>query len=451
MWYVCITGGIWLSTLGFCNPRPGISPLPCHSADMVKCLMVANDKNLKDINTECSGNLELQTLVMATIEEYKQGVFMKKTVAGGAEPHAGPGLMTAELVRRRSAKGKRATPGADEAADAGAGGAQPSTDESFINGPGFTIAADQKDFKNAQKLYKHWSVTVFLHLFRFCEPSVFTPAQRKIDSKNVCRIMFTRGVGLECGAVDESESDKSTTTNYAECFEALRQLYICNGRIFRLLVIVNGTVSMNDPVLAMYDLRVVTGRARAESPDGGEELQVVDTVSLKAVNVPSPYLSGRTSQEFLAMKIRFPFSRAKASLITGDAEEPLISDLFPREVRCLRRQFSNRLGATKKLAPLPLLKSPSGSAAHNCPPTSPIDNTGASSAQPSVAPAAQPAPGAPAAGSVAPPATTKIVAAKVAAAALAAAEVAAAAMSPPPPPSPPATTGATLTAAKKAP
>ena len=34
--------------------------------------------------------------------------------------------------------------------------------------------------------------------------------------------MFTRGMGLECGAVDESESDKSQTNDYAECFEALR-------------------------------------------------------------------------------------------------------------------------------------------------------------------------------------------------------------------------------------
>ena len=40
---------------------------------MAKALMKMNDKNLKDINDHCSGNLELQTLVMATIDEYKGG------------------------------------------------------------------------------------------------------------------------------------------------------------------------------------------------------------------------------------------------------------------------------------------------------------------------------------------------------------------------------------------
>ena len=71
-------------------------------------------------------NLELQALVIATIDKYKA-----TTVAGGAQPLAGPGGMTAELVRRR--RGKRATPGAEEAADAGDGGAQPPAGEGLIH------------------------------------------------------------------------------------------------------------------------------------------------------------------------------------------------------------------------------------------------------------------------------------------------------------------------------
>ena len=200
---------------------------------MAKALMKMNDKNLKDINAGCDGNLELPTLVMATIEEYKQQAIVRTTDSGDAQPLAGPGGMTAELVRRRNARGKRATPGDDEAADAGAGGAQPPAGEGFIDGPGFTIAANHKPLAAHHKLYKNWPVKMFLDLFRYCEPSVFTTAQKAIDSKIVCRVMFTRGMGLECGAVDESESDKSTTQDYAQCFEALRQLYIMNGRVFR--------------------------------------------------------------------------------------------------------------------------------------------------------------------------------------------------------------------------
>ena len=145
---------------------------------------------------------------------------------------------------------KRATPGAREAADAGAGEAHPPAGEGFIDDPGFTIAADHKPLIAHQKLYKNWSLKMFLELFRFCEPSMFTSAQKAIDSKIVCRVMFTRGMGLECGAVDEAESDKSTTTDYAECFEALRQLYIMNGRVFRQLIIIEGGVSIADPDLA---------------------------------------------------------------------------------------------------------------------------------------------------------------------------------------------------------
>ena len=265
---------------------------------MAKALMKTNDKNLKDIQGACTGNLELQMLVLATIDEYKGGALMR-SAAGGAQPHAGPGGMTAELVRRRTSRGRRATPGDDEAADAGAGGAQPPAGEGYVDGPGFTIPANHKPLAAHHKVYKNWSVKMFLDLFRYCEPSVFTTARKAIDSKILCRVMFTRAFGLESGAVDEAESDKSTTAEYAECFEALRQLYIAHGRVFRQLTINNGSVNIHDPVLAMYELRVVTGPARAESPGGDEE--------------------------FLAMKIRFPFSRAKASLITHDGEEPLIT------------------------------------------------------------------------------------------------------------------------------
>ena len=70
----------------------------------------------------------------------------------------------------------------------------------------------------------------------------------------------------------------------------------------------------------MYELRVVTGPARAESPGGDEEFQVIDkSLSRNSVKAPPAYVSGKTSQEFLAMKIRSAFSRAKASLVTGDA------------------------------------------------------------------------------------------------------------------------------------
>ena len=53
-----------------------------------KTLMKMNDKNMKEINTDY--NLELQALAIATIDEYKA-----TTVAGGAQPLAGPGGMTA--------------------------------------------------------------------------------------------------------------------------------------------------------------------------------------------------------------------------------------------------------------------------------------------------------------------------------------------------------------------
>ena len=221
----------------------------------------------------------------------------------------------------------------------------------------------------------------------------------------------------------------------------MRQLYNAHGRVFRLLTINNGSVNIHDPVLAMYELRVVTGPARAESPGDGTELQVVDK-SLQhrcAATVPSVYVSGMSAQEFLATKIRFPFSRAKASLITGEVDEPLIADFFPRVVRRLRRRISDGLGATQPSVPaLPPPENPSGSAALNRPLTSPVSNTGACSVQPIIEPPddwAPPAPDAPGA-------------ALRAADAFLAARIAKAAPSPAPPPSPPPTAGEALDAAK---
>ena len=156
--------------------------------------------------------------------------------------------------------------------------------------------------------------------------------------------------------------------------------------------------------------------------------------------MPWQYVSDKSPQDFLAMRIRHPFSRAKASLITGDFEEPLIGDFFPRTVRRLRRRISDDLGATQPSQPaLPPPMCPSESAALIRPLTSPVSKTSAGSAQPIVEPLEELAPGARAAPSVATPATTGVVAAKVAAAA----------PSPSQPPSPPATTGGALSAAKK--
>ena len=118
------------------------------------------------------------------------------------------------------------------------------------------------------------------------------------------------------------------------------------------------------------------------------------------------------------MKIRSQFSRAKASPITKDGDEQLLVDFYPRHVRRLRRRISENLGVTQPIAtqPIPRLPppvGPSGSAALSRPPTSPVADMGAGSAQP----AAEPAPGAPAAPPAAPPATTGAVAAEALAAA----------------------------------
>ena len=314
-----------MSTICFCNPRRGKSPPPSPAAAMAKPLLRMNDKNLKYIHSACSGNLELQTLVMSTIDDYKQGTLVRTEDVGGAQTLVGVGGLCSELVRRRHSRGKRPAPGDAQAAHARAGGAHSPAGEGFIDGPGFKIAADHKPLTAHQKLYKNWSVKMFLELFQYVEASVFTRAQKAIDSKNVCRIMFTRGMGLECGAVDESESDKSTTTDYAECFEALRQLYIMSGRVFRQLSIINGSVNTNDPVLAMYELRVVTGPARAESPGDDVEFQVLDKSMWHstAAQVPWHYVSDKSPRAKLVNTPQMLMSAsrggAKSPAAEGDA------------------------------------------------------------------------------------------------------------------------------------
>ena len=137
--------------------------------------------------------------------------------------------------------------------------------------------------------------------------------------------LFSPLRSLECGAVDEYESDKSTTTDFAESFEALRQLYIMNGRVFRQLSIINGSVNTNDPVLAMYELRVVTGPARAESPGDDVEFQVLDKSMWHstAAQVPWHYVSDKSPRAKLVntpqMLMSAPRGGAKSPTTEGDA------------------------------------------------------------------------------------------------------------------------------------
>ena len=76
-----------------CSIQRALRPSPCaFAAAMAQMnLLKTNDRSMKEIKRECEGNLELQTLVFATIEDYKEKFRQTTSGASGANPPTGPG------------------------------------------------------------------------------------------------------------------------------------------------------------------------------------------------------------------------------------------------------------------------------------------------------------------------------------------------------------------------
>jgi hypothetical protein len=272
-------------------------------------LLKCNDSNLRDIKGELEGNLELQMIVLGTIQDYKK-----------AANDAG---RTRQLVVKRKERGER-TAAAQKAkksrcVDGASEGAAP-TQMCCVDTPG-QIAGGENDLPKGCKSYSGWKVGFFVELFQYCEPSLFSDAMKAIDSKNLARQLFEFGFGLKAAAIDGETPDKPGTLRKFNCFAALREVYIANGRPFRRLGFGPGGVDWSKPGQGVYQLVIETLHADLGSERGrpNTKFLVRNTIASKTIEMPSGYLGDISGEEYTALRIGRNFSASGAWLLSNNS------------------------------------------------------------------------------------------------------------------------------------
>ena len=309
-------------------------------------LLKCNDSNLREIKAELEGNLELQMIVLGTIQDYKK-----------AANDAG---RTRQLVAKRKERGER-TAAAQKAkksrcVDGASEGAAP-TQMCCVDTPG-QIAGGENDLPKGCKSYSGWKVGFFVELFQYCEPSLFSDAMKAIDSKNLARQLFEFGFGLKAAAIDGETADKPGTLRKFNCFAALREVYIANGRPFRRLAFGPGGVDWSKPGQGVYQLVIETLGDDLGSERGrpNTKFLVRNTIAQKTIEMPSEYLGDISGEEYTALRIGRNFSASGAWLLSNNSPGAgdecagmCLSDFFPRHVRTLRRRISDTLQASSEV------------------------------------------------------------------------------------------------------
>ena len=133
-------------------------------------LLKANDDNLKEIKDAAKGNLELQLILLGTVDDYRKG---------------GAGQGRERSADAQKAKRRRSELGGEGVAERGglpAGVAN-------IDAPG-PLADPDNNSPKACRSYCGWKAGHCAELFQYCEPSLFSQADKKLDSKTLARQLF---------------------------------------------------------------------------------------------------------------------------------------------------------------------------------------------------------------------------------------------------------------------
>ena len=151
-------------------------------------LLKVNAENMKSINEDCNGNIEMQMLVRSFIAEKKDG---GKNLKDSMQ----------EMAEKRRAR--KLCPAA---------GLSPAADEAET-----VIPEDMVLPKNCKK-YAGWKVGLLEELFQYCEPRTFSSAKREIDSlqnaRQILEYAFELKAGLGDGRTDSITSIAKGSTIY---------------------------------------------------------------------------------------------------------------------------------------------------------------------------------------------------------------------------------------------
>ena len=278
-------------------------------------LLKVNTENMKSINDDCNGDIEMQMLVRSFIAEKKDG---GKNLKDSMQ----------EMAEKRRAR--KLCPAA---------GLSPAADEAET-----VIPEDMVLPKNCKK-YAGWKVGLLEELFQYCEPRTFSSAKREIDSLQNARQILEYAFELKAGLVD-GRTDSITTiakgsTIYKKvCFDALRSLYRALGSRLRDLVIVEGNVVwLNQGIYRIERLQAVD--------ESQYRTTVYNRFMDRRADIPSDLVEGM-SLEDLEVFQNFSLDTAYVNVRTGGTL--VLESLFPRihhHARKLRRRLSDELGVTQ--------------------------------------------------------------------------------------------------------
>ena len=157
-------------------------------------LLKVNAENMKSINEDCNGDIEMQMCVLSFIREKKDG---GKNLKDSMQ----------EIAEKRRAR--KLCPAA---------GLSPAADEAET-----VIPEDMVLPKNCKK-YAGWKVGLLEELFQYCEPRTFSSAKREIDSLQNARQILEYAFELKAGLVD-GRTDSITTLSKGSTIYRKRVLW----------------------------------------------------------------------------------------------------------------------------------------------------------------------------------------------------------------------------------
>ena len=307
---------------------------------MYRRILAANDANLKEINKCCNGRLELQEVILGVIHDYNEKLNIKRNSDGSEVAPSSGGQQGLESFERRKANGAKKKAVVQRCWI-------PPIDPDGVTSLSGEIDLPKDLFTKGCKRYSGWLVNHFVALFSYVEPLVFNHAFDVNPNRTVCRQLFERCFGLRTGVVEGEESDSLPTMVKEQAYQVLLMRYIQLGRGFRSLNIRDGAIDWTLEANCVYGVSTVSrlngtryGEKAKEVTSGKNQFVVFCRLTGRVAKLPKGLASmDQDARDHL--RIVVGYSATAARIVPPrqcKSDEIVISDLFPKTIRTLRRK-----------------------------------------------------------------------------------------------------------------
>lgn len=280
---------------------------------MAMTVMATTKKNMKTIQEEAQHNIELQTVILSAIADYK------------AQKASSTGSLTEMVANRRK---RKTLPGGDGAADDG------------DNNPENLVADATLRLDRNKSHWSKWSLDLLKKLLWFCSPQRMTQ-KWLLQFKDKSRLLEVLEYAFDLKVMGETP-DKPATLVKADLFIRMRALYIQLGRRMDSLVdsVEGGWFNWRE--IGVYRVEIT------EDPDPLKVKLRVYSRILRTYAALRPEVTQGDTTLSQALVVN-NYSQSSAYLQTG-TDTYLIQNLFPALGRSLRRRISAEAGVASDVA-----------------------------------------------------------------------------------------------------